>query len=163
MLFEIEGVIGFLLLALWIWALIDCITTDSELCRNLPKGVWLIIIILLFDIGSILWLLLGRPANKHWRPVTGSDYSGPRRAVGVEDRQGFTDSISDRRSKELDQRLAAWEVERGASEPTAVSSPNAELDAQEAELARREADLRRRELELRQRELDARERDLDES
>ena len=108
MLFEIEGVIGFLVLALWIWAVIDCITTDSELCRNLPKGVWLIIVIVLFDIGSLLWLLLGRPAHKHWRPVGASDYSAPRRVVGVEDRPTFDGAISDRRSAELDRRLAAW-------------------------------------------------------
>ena len=163
MLFEIEGVIGFIVIALWIWALVDCITTDAELCRNLPKGVWLVIILLLFDIGSILWLLLGRPANKHWRPVTGSDYSGPRRAVGVEDRHGFDGSMSDRRSEELDRRLAAWEAEKGASEHPSLRAPNAELDAKEEELARREEDLRRRELEMRQHELDARERDLDES
>jgi len=163
MLFEVEGVIGFLVIALWIWALVDCITTDADLCRNLPKGVWLLIVLLLFDIGSILWLLLGRPANKHWRPVTGSEYSGPRRAVGVEDRQGFQGSMSDRRSEELDRRLAAWEAERGASQHPSLSAPNAALDAKEAELAQHEADLRRRELEQRQRELDARERDLDES
>lgn len=163
MLVEIEGVIGFLVIALWIWALVDCITTDAEQCRNLPKGVWLLIVLLLFDIGSILWLLLGRPANKHWRPVTGSDYSGPRRAVGIEDRQGFDGSMSDRRSAELDQRLAAWEAERGGSVHPSLSAPNSELDAKEAELARREEELRRRELEMRQRELDARERDLDES
>ena len=42
MLFEVEGVIGFLVIALWIWALVDCITTDAEQCRNLPKGVWLL-------------------------------------------------------------------------------------------------------------------------
>ena len=64
MLIEAEGIIGFVLFALWIWALIDCISTDSELVRNLPKGVWLIIVIFLFDLGAILWLLLGRPANK---------------------------------------------------------------------------------------------------
>lgn len=163
MLVEIEGVIGFLVVALWIWALVDCITTDAEQCRNLPKGVWLLIVLLLFDIGSILWLLLGRPANKHWRPATGSDYSGPRRAVGIEDRHGFDGSMSDRRSAELDQRLAAWEAERGASGHPSLGAPNADLDAKEAELARREEELRRRELEMRQRELDARERDLDES
>ena len=46
-----------------IWAIFDCISTDAALCRNLPKGVWLILVLILPDIGSIAWLLLGRPQN----------------------------------------------------------------------------------------------------
>ena len=112
MLVGAEGVIGFVLFALWIWALIDCISTDSDLIRNLPKGVWLIIVIILFDLGAILWLLLGRPANKHWRPAAGpADYSAPRRPRGIEARPQFNaGAITDRRSEELNQRLAAWEA-----------------------------------------------------
>ncbi|MEO6468315.1 MAG: PLD nuclease N-terminal domain-containing protein, partial [Acidimicrobiia bacterium] len=104
--------IGFIVVALWIWALIDCISTDRELIRNLPKGVWLIVVIILFDLGAILWLLLGRPANKHWRANTGpADYSSPRRPRGVEDRPQFSASdVTDRRSEELNRRLAAWEA-----------------------------------------------------
>ena len=121
MLVEAEGVIGFVLFALWIWALIDCISTDSELVRNLPKGVWLIIVILLFDLGAILWLLLGRPANKHWRTGPG-DYSAPRRPRGIEDRPQYVGGeVSDRRSKELDQRLAAWEA---AQKPAEIEAPD---------------------------------------
>lgn len=170
MLIEAEGVIAFVLFALWIWALIDCISTDSELIRNLPKGVWLIIVIILFDLGAILWLLLGRPANKHWRPATSpGDYSAPRRPRGVEDGPHFVaGEVSDRRSKELDRRLAAWEATQPAAEITASddqSTPSTShdpgLDQWESDLAEREVALRRRELELRERELEARARDLD--
>lgn len=112
MLLELEGVLGFVLFAIWIWALIDCITTDRDLARNLPKGAWLIIVILLFNLGAILWLLLGRPANKHWRPSTGTtDYSAPRRPRSIEDRPSLPISeVTDRRSAELDRQLDAWEA-----------------------------------------------------
>ncbi|MEP6623630.1 MAG: PLD nuclease N-terminal domain-containing protein [Acidimicrobiia bacterium] len=161
MLFEAEGVIAFIVFAFWIWAIVDCITTDSELHRNLPKGVWLVIVILLFDLGAILWLLLGRPMHKHWRPATGVERAGPsRRAVGPEDQPRFESSITDRRSEELDRRLASWEAEQ-AGFRAELGAPDAELDAKAAELVAREADLRRRELELRQREVDRREADLD--
>jgi hypothetical protein len=160
-LFEAEGVIAFIVFAFWIWAIVDVITTDADLVRNLPKGVWLIIVILLFDLGAILWLLLGRPMNKHWRPATGIERTGPpRRAIGPEDSPRFEGSITDRRSEELDRRLASWEAEQAGAR-AALGRPDGELDAKEAELAAREADLRRRELELRQRELDRREADLD--
>lgn len=171
MLIEAEGIIAFVLFALWIWALIDCISTEGELVRNLPKGIWLIIVIILFDLGAILWLLLGRPANKHWRPTTGpADYSAPRRPRGIEDRpQYVAGDVSDRRSKELDQRLAAWEAAQQPAEiaapedrvVSAASSHDSGLDQWETDLAEREAALRRRELEVRERELEARARELD--
>ena len=59
-LFETGGLVALVLILFWVWALLDCISTDSALCRNLPKGVWLIIVLLLPDIGSLAWLLLGR-------------------------------------------------------------------------------------------------------
>src|SRR3954468_3110046 len=133
MLFEAEGVIAFIVFAFWIWAIVDCITTDSDLCRNLPKGVWLAIVILLFDLGAILWLLLGRPMNKHWRPATGVQRAGPpRRAVGPEDSPRFESSITDRRSEELDRRLASWEAEQ-AGRRAGLGAPDTDLDAKEAE------------------------------
>jgi hypothetical protein len=143
--FEAGGIIALLLLAFWIWAILDVIATDSALCRNLPKGVWLILVLVLPDIGSIAWLLLGRPERGSWRPGS-SDYSAPRRPVGLEDdpRYSVTPEITDRRSAELDRRLDEWEAEQRVKR---------------AEPDRREADLRERELALRERELEQRERD----
>jgi len=48
-------------LALWVFCLIDVITTDEHTCRNLPKGMWLIVVILLPLVGSVAWLVAGRP------------------------------------------------------------------------------------------------------
>jgi hypothetical protein len=163
-LFEVGGVVGFLLIALWIWALVDCISSDPAMVRNLPKLGWLVIVILLFDIGAVLWLLLGRPLNKHWRPtVYGETETSSRRPPGVEDRIRSSPEVTDRRSAELDRRLAAWEQQRAleAGGATPVPPADAELAARAEELDQREAELRRRELELRARELDARERALD--
>jgi hypothetical protein len=146
-LFESGGVVALVLLGFWIWALFDCIATDGSLCRNLPKGVWLIVVLLLPDIGSLAWLLLGRPEKAHWRPGS-TDYAAPRRPVGLEDhpRYSASASVTDRKSAELDAQLERWEADK--------------TKEREAELERREADLRRRELELRERELDHRERNL---
>ena len=154
-----EGIVGLVLLLFWIWALLDVIGTDSAMCRNLPKGMWIIIVLILPDIGAIAWLLMGRPEKAHWRPGS-TDYAAPRRPVGPEDspRYSPTPIVTDRRSEELDKELERWERERGK---------DPELDKLQQELDQREAELRRRELELRQRELDQREleqreRELDE-
>jgi len=145
--FELGGVVALLLFAFWIWAILDVIATDSALCRNLPKGVWLILVLLLPDIGSIAWLLLGRPERGSWRPGS-TDFSAPRRPIAYEDdpRYSPTPAITDRRSEELDRRLDEWEAEQRAK--------RAELDRKEDELRERELALRERELEQREREVD---------
>jgi hypothetical protein len=168
--FEAEGVVALVLVALWIWALFDCIATDSALCRNLPKGLWLILVLLLPDIGALAWMLLGRPERAGWRPGS-TDYSAPRRPVGVEDRPHYSEvaGVSDRRSEELDRKLQEWEEQQRAAGDATTSPPTdpspagrADLDAWEAELAAREEALRRRELEQRERDLQERSRGLEE-
>jgi hypothetical protein len=136
------GLIGLALLGLWLFALVDCISTDASLCRNLPKGLWLIIVFILPDVGSILWLMLGRPQRAGWTPGN-TDYAQPRRPIAVEDSPRYSPiaGVTDRRSAELDREIDAWEVRQR------------ELDHKEAELRQRELDLRERELEQRERKL----------
>lgn len=134
MIFEAEGVVALLLFLFWIWALFDCISTDASLCRSLPKGVWLLLVIVLPDIGGIAWLLLGRPEKAHWRPGS-TDYRAPRRPVGLEDQPRYSGAagVSERRSAELDRQLDEWEAQQRAR--------SAELDRREEELRRREHEL----------------------
>jgi hypothetical protein len=158
---DVEGIAALALFLFWIWALLDCIATDSSMCRNLPKPMWIIIVLILPDIGALIWLLLGRPERANWRPGS-TDYSTPRRPVGLEDspRYSANPSVTDRRSEELDRELERWEREQGAQSPAppnAVPVVTPELDAWKRQLDQREAELQRRELELRQRELDRRE------
>jgi hypothetical protein len=52
-----------LVLALWIYSFIDCLTTPEEKVRNLPKVVWVLIILIFGEVlfGPIAWLIAGRP------------------------------------------------------------------------------------------------------
>ena len=165
MLLGAGGLVGLAALALWMWAIVDCITADASECRNLHKGVWLVIVIVLVDIGAILWILLGRPTSKRWAPTPGTDAGTPRRPVGLEDRADFGAPVTDRRSADLDRLLAEWEA-RG-QHPSETQPPIGDervddLAVREADLARREEELRRRELELGDRDPGAREREVDE-
>uniref|UniRef100_A0AAU2V480 PLD nuclease N-terminal domain-containing protein n=1 Tax=Streptomyces sp. NBC_00003 TaxID=2903608 RepID=A0AAU2V480_9ACTN len=51
-----------LVLALWIYAFIDCLNTPEEEVKGLPKVVWIIIILLFGEvlIGPIAWLAAGK-------------------------------------------------------------------------------------------------------
>ena len=100
-----DGVVALALLVLWIFCILDVISTEDVLCRNLPKYVWLLIVIILPDIGSIAWLLLGRPVGAGFR--LGSQvgvYRPQKRAIGPEDSPDFLASMERR-------RLEGWERE----------------------------------------------------
>lgn len=71
-----DGALGLLAIGVWIFCIIDVITTPEGEARNLPKLVWLLIVIILMDIGSIAWLVAGRdwnrvPAARPQRPTAG--------------------------------------------------------------------------------------------
>jgi hypothetical protein len=142
----IDGIVGVALLALWVYCIFDVIATEQAAVRNLPKGIWLIIVILLPDVGSIAWLLLGRPERAGWRPGDTEVRRGMTRsrAVGPEDAPDFIARMEAR-----DQMLAAWAEEDRAKElngPTTKppsDDEQARLAAWEEDLARREAELRR--------------------
>ena len=56
-----DGVAGLVVLGLWLFCILDVITTDESMVRNLPKIMWVLIVIFLFEIGAVLWLIAGRP------------------------------------------------------------------------------------------------------
>lgn len=68
----VDGALGLLVLGLWIFCLVDVIFTPVSECRNLPKLAWLLIVLFLPDVGSVLWLVLGRPRAQRAAP-TGAD------------------------------------------------------------------------------------------
>jgi len=90
-----EGALGLVVLGLWIFCLIDVITTPEGDCRNLPKLAWLFIVLLLFDIGSIIWLIAGRnwnrtPANLPYKGNLSHPPAAPRRrATNPDDDEDF--------------------------------------------------------------------------
>jgi len=48
-------------LALMIFSIIDCSRTAENNIRSLPKWTWLVIIIFVPAIGSLAWIIAGRP------------------------------------------------------------------------------------------------------
>jgi hypothetical protein len=125
--FAANGAIALLLIAFWIWAFFDVVMTDADRCRRLPKLAWLVIVMLLADLGALLWVLIGRPSRRPYRPGA-TDYAAPRRPIGIEDRPTYapapapntpTGAITDRRSAELDRQLDEWEAHRRAPDDDA--------------------------------------------
>ena len=70
-----DGALGLALLGLWIFCLVDVVTTPEWECRHLPKMAWVLIVLVLPDVGSIVWLVAGRPRVGAVRPG-GLPYKG---------------------------------------------------------------------------------------
>jgi hypothetical protein len=45
----------------WLYALFEVLTTDEEDVRSLTKFTWILLVLLTFWVGAILWALFGRP------------------------------------------------------------------------------------------------------
>ncbi|MEI5673590.1 MULTISPECIES: PLD nuclease N-terminal domain-containing protein [unclassified Nocardioides] len=65
-------VLGFVL---WLYCLVDCIGTRDDRVRHLPKVAWIIIVLLFPFVGSLAWLLAGRPAKE--APLTREQGAAP--------------------------------------------------------------------------------------
>lgn len=104
-----------------IYALIEAISTPSARTRIMPKGIWIVVIILVPLIGGVLWLLFGNENSYLASTVRGfQKTSGPTRPTTPDDDEEFLRSLDvQRNQKRRDE----------------------ELDRRERELRRREAEL----------------------
>ncbi|PTR31701.1 phospholipase D-like protein [Rhodococcus sp. OK519] len=60
--------LGLIVMVLWIVCLVDVIVADEHAVRNIPKVGWVIVVLLLPLIGSVLWLVAGRPEGGYAAP-----------------------------------------------------------------------------------------------
>ncbi|GAA4853759.1 PLD nuclease N-terminal domain-containing protein [Kitasatospora terrestris] len=110
------------LLALWVWAFIDCLITPEDEIRHLPKVVWIIIVLFFPLVGSIAWLVAGKDRagarsrrNVAWPsgPTAGyPEYERPqqRRVVAPDDDPEFLASLKRDNARHEDM-LKQWEAD----------------------------------------------------
>ncbi|MCH5676665.1 PLD nuclease N-terminal domain-containing protein [Streptomyces gilvus] len=83
-----------LVLALWIYAFVDCLNTPEEEVRGLPKVAWVIVILLFGEVlvGPVAWLIAGRKRSA----ATGAAGSAaPARWIAPDDNPDFLKSLDD--------------------------------------------------------------------
>jgi len=95
-------------LALLVFCLIDCVQSDPVRVRNLARGWWVVLIVVLPLVGGIAWLVAGRPLPE--APVR---------------RSGFPQA----------EQTPAWESPRAVDER--VRAEQARVDAEYEEAVRR--------------------------
>ncbi|MFJ8000135.1 PLD nuclease N-terminal domain-containing protein [Streptomyces sp. NPDC096310] len=120
-------------LALSIYAFIDCITTEEQEVKYLPKPIWAILVLLFPLVGSVAWLIVGRERK-----------AAPRRGgwVAPDDNPDFLKSLKDRKD---DDGNDAPSQEKAEAAGTAEGDDSTHLQRWEADLRRREEEIERRE------------------
>lgn len=150
-----------LVLAVWIYAFIDCLNTPEQEVRKLPKVVWVIVILLFGQVllGPVAWFAVGRPRRNAPYGATRPD---ERRWVAPDDNPEFLKSInggtqpggSPGDAEPGDEQSGAGTGPAGdpgdvshqpEPEPEPRSETRSGAEPQEAELRRREEESRRRE------------------
>ena len=129
-------------LCLLVYCALNVITTPESEVRNLPKLLWLVLVVVFPLIGGIAWLVAGRPQNATARmPYKGNrgipaayDRPGRAAAMSPDDDEAFLRGLHERAEK---QRKAA-EQQRQAQ--LAAEEEQRERDRQERERRRQAGD-----------------------
>lgn len=104
-------ILAIVLIAVVVYAIIDCITADSRQVRGVPKAGWVAIIVLLPLLGALLWFFLGRP--QRYNPPT----QARRHPTAPDDDPNFLRDLENRRRQlRREKELQAREAELKARE-----------------------------------------------
>lgn len=125
-----------------VFCLIDCIQSDPDRVRNLPKWGWLVLIVLLPLVGGVAWLIAGRP------PVGASSAAVPWRSTETAGYPEYERPSNPQANSEIDDRLRA-DVDRVDREfEEALRKDRDRVRENQESLRQWEDDLRERERRL---------------
>ena len=62
--------VGPIVFVLWVYCVVDVITRRPEDVRHLPKVAWMVVVLLFPVVGSVAWLVAGRPTRDSYRAPT---------------------------------------------------------------------------------------------
>lgn len=92
-------IVPFIVVGLYVFAIVDVILTDAVRVRALPKFAW-ILVILLPIVGALLWFFFGKERGSR---------GGERRTMAPDDDPSFLANL--RRDEEQDERIRRLEQE----------------------------------------------------
>jgi Phospholipase_D-nuclease N-terminal len=93
---KLELLLGVVAFALWVYCLVDAIGSPAAAVRNLPKVAWVLLILFFPFVGSLAWLVAGRPERT---PAARSPYEGARPDFPEYDRPGRAAAVDRRRTR----------------------------------------------------------------
>ena len=126
------GILFLAALAVWLYAILDAVSSDRTQVRVLPKGLWVVTVLLTFVFGAVAWLVYGRPRESApRRPTLGSSGrtawpTRPGRSTDTpagglfgrgsrpapDDDPEFLAGLDRRAAQEQEKRLGSWEEDQ---------------------------------------------------
>ena len=114
------GLLFIVELGLLVYCVLNIVTTPDSQVRNLPKLLWLVLVVILPLVGGIAWLVAGRPQGPaRSMPYKGNhgvppEYDRPGRAVAAspDDDEAFLRGLRERAEQQRRQAAAEEEAER---------------------------------------------------
>lgn len=122
--------LALLLIAFWVYSIVDCALQPPTRHRGVSKPVWLLIVVLLPIVGGLLWFIVGR-ARRRAQPTFRAPDDNP-------DFLGTIGSVSDQdeRIRRLEAELAALDAEDPDQDRRAPDSAAGDDDADDPRGAR---------------------------
>lgn len=71
-------VLALAVFAVTVYALVDCIQTEEDRVKHLPKMAWAVLIVIAPPIGAVAWLITSRVTGRPQRRTGGPRPAGPR-------------------------------------------------------------------------------------
>ena len=127
------GILFLAALAVWLYAVLDAVSSDRNQVRTFPKGLWVTVVLLTFVVGAVAWLVYGRPRESGTRrPTLGSsgrtawparpdrDTAAPANGLfgrvssrpAPDDDPEFLAGLDRRAAQEHEKLLGSWEEDR---------------------------------------------------
>lgn len=114
---KFAGLLAVISVGFTVWCLVEAISTDGHRIRRLPKVVWILLILFLPLVGSIGWLMLGRPVAAD----AGEQTPGPDRATRADSRNPAEEAadFSTRIRERAEQQRRRYEQQQNKDKPEA--------------------------------------------
>jgi hypothetical protein len=125
---RVELFFGLIVLLMWVFCLLEVISSDEGAIRHLPKLVWVFIVLFFPLAGSVAWLVAGRPAGPPPTPRLERampqypEYDRPGRAAATspESDEAFLRKVRERAEEQRrayrEQQLRRERQERGETD-----------------------------------------------
>lgn len=131
----LRAIPAILSVAIAIFALADCIQTEDDKVRGLPKWAWIVLIVLIPWIGPITWLIVGKDRTGGTRGGPGR--SGPQRGgpLAPDEDPEFLRKLDEdiRRERREKERLRREQEAQEAAGGTAPDQPGPSAPSSETE------------------------------
>lgn len=106
------GLLSLVAFAAYLYCVLDVVLTEESRIRNLPKLLWVVLVVLVPLVGCVAWVVGGRPIGRHVRPggtVRPDHPAGRSRQAppkGPDDDPRFLRSLEDRLRREAEASAA---------------------------------------------------------